>query len=149
MDRSYNFYCSGCLPREPIPLSITGRLPSSPDLETYALDQWEVRRTDLKSEHFLLFCMLPADGNKCTTLVHNERIHFSLLRLKNSQPYFLPVLFLFQAYSLNTLTDVQRVAIKDLAVLGLGKLLQIWITFHLRADIGNIAAGLCGCGDKL
>ena len=49
---SFSFYCSGSLPREPIPLSVTGRLPASADLEAYALDQWEVRMTKLNSECF-------------------------------------------------------------------------------------------------
>ncbi|RRT73472.1 hypothetical protein B296_00001179 [Ensete ventricosum] len=34
--------CSGTLPREPMPLSITVRLPTLEDLETYASEQWEL-----------------------------------------------------------------------------------------------------------
>ncbi|KAA8515273.1 hypothetical protein F0562_018497 [Nyssa sinensis] len=34
-------YCSGVLPREPMPSNITVRLPSLEDLEAYATEQWE------------------------------------------------------------------------------------------------------------
>lgn len=33
---------SGTLPRESMPSTVTGRLPSLEDLEAYALNQWEV-----------------------------------------------------------------------------------------------------------
>ncbi|KAM0904082.1 hypothetical protein ACQ4PT_018247 [Festuca glaucescens] len=35
----------GSLPREPVPSSITARLPTLTELENYALEQWEVRTT--------------------------------------------------------------------------------------------------------
>jgi hypothetical protein len=38
---------------------------------------------------------------------------------------------MLQAYSLNTLTDVQRIAIRDLAELGLVKLQQVRILISL------------------
>jgi len=41
---------------------------------------------------------------------------------------------MFQAYSLNTLTDVQRIAIRDLAELGLVKLQQVEILFLFPPD---------------
>ncbi|VAH54444.1 unnamed protein product [Triticum turgidum subsp. durum] len=82
----------GCLPREPLPFSVTGRLPTLVELENYALDQWEERGvdpTDLIS--FLLELSFHTQG---------------------------------AAYSLSTLTEVQRVAIMDLMELGLVKLQQ-------------------------
>jgi len=36
-------YGSGTLPRESMPSNITVRLPTLEDLETYALEQWEVK----------------------------------------------------------------------------------------------------------
>lgn len=36
-------YYSGVLPREPMPSTITVRLPSSADLDAYASEQWEVQ----------------------------------------------------------------------------------------------------------
>jgi len=53
----FYFYCSGSLPREPLPLSVTGRLPTPADLEAYALDQWEVRMPKLNSERVYHACL--------------------------------------------------------------------------------------------
>uniref|UniRef100_M8C0S4 RNA polymerase II transcription factor B subunit 2 n=1 Tax=Aegilops tauschii TaxID=37682 RepID=M8C0S4_AEGTA len=111
----------GCLPREPLPFSVTGRLPTLVELENYALDQWEERGvdpTDLIS--FLLELSFHTQG-AC------------LKEVKGLQDYIYHVklvlhIFLFRpccsAYSLSTLTEVQRVAIMDLMELGLVKLQQ-------------------------
>ncbi|PUZ59097.1 hypothetical protein GQ55_4G013100 [Panicum hallii var. hallii] len=162
----------GSLPREPIPLSVTGRLPASADLEAYALDQWECfllqlinssqveKGTSFSSSMMKTFQrgLLSSRDGEAPKLTENgfqfllmetnaqlwyimreyissaeergvdptELISF-LLELsfhKLGAPYFLFALFMFQAYSLNTLTDVQRIAIRDLAELGLVKLHQ-------------------------
>ncbi|OEL16857.1 RNA polymerase II transcription factor B subunit 2 [Dichanthelium oligosanthes] len=202
----------GSLPREPIPLSVTGRLPTSADLEAYALDQWEVRMTKLNSEFrafgsvyfpyrrlihiFSIFCgkivllvaidqfissrkrdkfqllhdedisawssefKVPSSYLVVTAssqLIHNQ--HTSIfgsycflcyqLMETNAQLWYIMreyissaeergvdptelISFLLElsfhklgaAYSLSTLTDVQRIAIRDLAELGLVKLQQ-------------------------
>ncbi|KZV53813.1 phytoene synthase, chloroplastic-like [Dorcoceras hygrometricum] len=82
----------GILPREPMPSNIAVRLPSSEELDAYALQQWEERGMDTADLiSFLLELSFHSTG---------------------------------EAYNLNTLTDIQRIIIKDLVDLGLVKLQQ-------------------------
>ncbi|KAG1359561.1 General transcription and DNA repair factor IIH subunit TFB2 [Cocos nucifera] len=152
---------SGTLPREPMPLSVTVRLPTLEDLEAYALEQWECfllqlinssqaeRSTSFSSSMMRVFqrALLSARENEAPKLTENG-FQF-LLMDTNAQLWYIIreyisssedrgvdqtdlICFLLElsfhtlgeAYNLNTLTDVQKHAIKDLADLGLVKLQQ-------------------------
>lgn len=54
----YWAFCSAILPREPMPSNITIRLPTSQELETYALQQWEVNVVPLFLHFSLSFLFL-------------------------------------------------------------------------------------------
>nr|CAJ86205.1 B0213E10.4 [Oryza sativa] len=198
----------GSLPREPIPSSVTARLPTLAELESFALEQWEVRMTKAyvcisyclnatnvhspsKGTHSFLYgkiVLLAAIDQLISSrerdkfqLIHDEnfsarssefKVHLIsslafgiyldgeaprltengfqfLLMETNAQLWYIMreyissaeergvdptelISFLLElsfhtlgeAYSLNTLTDVQRNAIRDLAELGLVKLQQ-------------------------
>ncbi|CAI0407427.1 unnamed protein product [Linum tenue] len=148
----------GVLPREPMPPSLTGRLPSLEELEKYALEQWEC---------FLLHLINSGQAEKVTSFSPSMMRVFQrgllsqsskdpkltesgfqfLLMETNAQLWYIireyisnseergvdPVdliSFLLElsfhmtgkAYNLNTLTDVQRSTLSDLADLGLVKL---------------------------
>ncbi|PWZ37555.1 hypothetical protein Zm00014a_043221 [Zea mays] len=148
----------GSLPREPLPLSVTGRLPTPADLEAYALDQWECFLLQLinssqveKGSSFSSSMMktfqrglLSSRDGEASKLTENG-FQFLLMET-NAQLWYIMreyissaeergvdptelISFLLElsfhklgaAYSLNTLTDVQRIAIRDLAELGLVK----------------------------
>ncbi|XP_064957145.1 general transcription and DNA repair factor IIH subunit TFB2-like isoform X3 [Musa acuminata AAA Group] len=152
---------SGTLPREPMPLSITVRLPTLEDLETYASEQWECfllqlinsaqaeKLTSFSSSMIKVFQrgLLSARENEPPKLTENGfqfllmdtnaqlwyiiREYISTAEDRGVDPtdlisFLLELSFhtLGEAYNLNTLTDVQRIAIKDLADLGLVKLQQ-------------------------
>uniref|UniRef100_A0A0D3G1T0 RNA polymerase II transcription factor B subunit 2 n=1 Tax=Oryza barthii TaxID=65489 RepID=A0A0D3G1T0_9ORYZ len=180
----------GSLPREPIPSSVTARLPTLAELESFALEQWEVRMTKAyvcisyclnatnvhspsKGTHSFLYgkiVLLAAIDQLISSrerdkfqLIHDENFSardgeaprltengFQFLLMEtNAQLWYIMreyissaeergvdptelISFLLElsfhtlgeAYSLNTLTDVQRNAIRDLAELGLVKLQQ-------------------------
>ncbi|GER26888.1 transcription factor-related [Striga asiatica] len=132
----------GVLPREPMPSNITVRLPSLEDLDAYALKQWE---------SFLLHLINSADAETSTNISSSMMKIFQrgLLGQKDDREppkltasgfQFLDhgvdtadlISFLLElsfhvtgkAYNLNTLNDIQRSIIKDLADLGLVKLQQ-------------------------
>ncbi|CAD6259034.1 unnamed protein product [Miscanthus lutarioriparius] len=148
----------GSLPREPLPLSVTGRLPTPADLESYALDQWECfllqlinssqveKGTSFSSSMMKTFQrgLLSSRDGEASKLTENG-FQFLLMET-NAQLWYIMreyissaeergvdptelISFLLElsfhklgaAYSLNTLTDVQRIAIRDLAELGLVK----------------------------
>ncbi|CAO2199350.1 unnamed protein product, partial [Urochloa humidicola] len=152
----------GSLPREPMPLSVTGRLTTSSDLEAYALNQWECfllqlinssqveKGTNFSSSMMKTFQrgLLSSRDGEAPKLTENG-FQFLLMET-NSQLWYIMreyissaeergvdptelISFLLElsfhklgaAYSLNTLTDVQRIAIRDLAELGLVKLQQV------------------------
>uniref|UniRef100_A0A0E0KWW8 RNA polymerase II transcription factor B subunit 2 n=1 Tax=Oryza punctata TaxID=4537 RepID=A0A0E0KWW8_ORYPU len=158
----------GSLPREPIPSSVTARLPTLAELESFALEQWEVRMT--KAYCFLLQLINSSQVERGTSFSSSMMRTFQrgllssrdgeaprltengfqfLLMETNAQLWYIMreyissaeergvdptelISFLLElsfhtlgeAYSLNTLTDVQRNAIRDLAELGLVKLQQ-------------------------
>ncbi|XP_030460163.1 general transcription and DNA repair factor IIH subunit TFB2 isoform X1 [Syzygium oleosum] len=153
--------CGGVLPREPMPLNVTARLPSLEDLEAYALEQWEC---------FLLQLINSAQAEKMTNISPSMMRIFQrglltqrdkepprltesgfqfLLMDTNAQLWYIIreyisnseerdvdsadlISFLLElsfhvtgeAYNMNTLTEVQRNTLKDLADLGLVKLQQ-------------------------
>lgn len=166
----------GTLPREPMPLSVTVRLPTLEDLEAYALEQWECfllqlinsaqaeRSTSFSSSMMRVFQrgLLSARENEAPKLTENGfqfllmdtnaqlwyiiREYISSSEDRGVDPtdlicFLLELSFhtLGEAYNLNTLTDVQKHAIKDLADLGLVKLQQVNILFvHLiNPSAGN------------
>ncbi|XP_074580172.1 general transcription and DNA repair factor IIH subunit TFB2 [Curcuma longa] len=149
----------GTLPREPMPLSTTVRLPTLEDLETYASEQWErfllqlinssqaEKLTSFSSSMIKVFQrgLLSSRENEVPKLTENGfqfllmdtnaqlwyiiREYISTAEDRGVDPtdlisFLLELSFhsLGQAYNLNTLTDVQRTAIKDLGDLGLVKL---------------------------
>ncbi|KAK3145786.1 hypothetical protein QOZ80_3BG0257470 [Eleusine coracana subsp. coracana] len=151
----------GSLPRTPLPLSTTNRLPAVSELEDYALGQWE---------RFLLQLINSSQVEKGTTFSSSMMRTFQrgllssrdgetpkltengfqfLLMETNAQLWYIMreyissaeergvdptelISFLLElsfhtlgaAYSLSTLTEVQKSAIRDLAELGLVKLQQ-------------------------
>uniref|UniRef100_A0ACD5YJ45 Uncharacterized protein n=1 Tax=Avena sativa TaxID=4498 RepID=A0ACD5YJ45_AVESA len=146
------FFCSGSLPRQPIPSSITGRLPTLTELENYALEQWEcfllqlINSSQVEKGTTQNSVLIPRD-NEAPKLSENG-FQFLLMET-NAQLWYIMreyissaeergvdptelISFLLElsfhtlgdAYSLNSLTDVQRIAIRDLAELGLVKLQQ-------------------------
>ncbi|CAL4918872.1 unnamed protein product [Urochloa decumbens] len=141
----------GSLPREPVPLSVTGRFPASADLEAYALDQWELKRDSEApklTENGFQFLLMETNSQ----LWYIMREYISSAEERGVDPtdlisFLLELSFhkLGAAYSLNTLTDLQRIATRDhLAELGLVKLQQgrndSWfIPTQLAA---NLSAGL-------
>ncbi|EEE61913.1 hypothetical protein OsJ_16644 [Oryza sativa Japonica Group] len=127
----------GSLPREPIPSSVTARLPTLAELESFALEQWEVRMTKAYvcidgeaprlTENGFQFLLMETNAQ----LWYIMREYISSAEERGVDPtelisFLLELSFhtLGEAYSLNTLTDVQRNAIRDLAELGLVKLQQ-------------------------
>uniref|UniRef100_A0ACD5Y6U9 Uncharacterized protein n=1 Tax=Avena sativa TaxID=4498 RepID=A0ACD5Y6U9_AVESA len=151
----------GSLPRQPIPSSITGRLPTLTELENYALEQWECfllqlinssqveKGTSFSSSMMRTFQrgLLSSRDNEAPKLSENG-FQFLLMET-NAQLWYIMreyissaeergvdptelISFLLElsfhtlgdAYSLNSLADVQRIAIRDLAELGLVKLQQ-------------------------
>ncbi|KAK1308746.1 hypothetical protein QJS10_CPA09g01599 [Acorus calamus] len=151
----------GSLPRQPMPSNVTVRLPTSVDLETYALEQWEgfllqlisssqVEKLTSFSASMMKFFqrgLLSPRENEAPKLTENG-FQF-LLMDTNAQLWYIIreyistaegrgveqmdlISFLLElsfhtmgeAYNLNTLTDIQRSVIKDLANLGLVKLQQ-------------------------
>ncbi|KAL6651633.1 hypothetical protein ACP70R_010558 [Stipagrostis hirtigluma subsp. patula] len=132
----------GSLPRAPIPPSVTARLPTLPELEDYALEQWEFQlihdeniparssedgETPKLTENGFQFLLMETNAQ----LWYIMREYISSAEERGVDPselisFLLELSFhtLGAAYSLNTLTDVQRIAIKDLAELGLVKLQQ-------------------------
>ncbi|KAJ0966893.1 hypothetical protein J5N97_023810 [Dioscorea zingiberensis] len=151
----------GSLPREPMPSSVTVRLPTAEDLEAYALEQWECfllqlissaqaeRPTNFSPSMMRVFQrgLLSARENEAPRLTENGfqfllmetnaqlwyiiREYISTAEDRGVDPtdlisFLLELSFhkMGEAYNLNTLTDVQRSAIKDLADLGLVKLQQ-------------------------
>lgn len=151
----------GSLPREPIPSSVTARLPTLAELEGYALEQWErfllqlinssqvERGTSFSSSMMKTFQrgLLSSRDGEAPKLTENGfqfllmetnaqlwyimREYISSAEERGVDPtelisFLLELSFhtLGEAYSLNTLTDVQRIAIRDLSELGLVKLQQ-------------------------
>uniref|UniRef100_A0A0E0PFT9 RNA polymerase II transcription factor B subunit 2 n=2 Tax=Oryza TaxID=4527 RepID=A0A0E0PFT9_ORYRU len=151
----------GSLPREPIPSSVTARLPTLAELESFALEQWECfllqlinssqveRGTSFSSSMMRTFQrgLLSSRDGEAPRLTENGfqfllmetnaqlwyimREYISSAEERGVDPtelisFLLELSFhtLGEAYSLNTLTDVQRNAIRDLAELGLVKLQQ-------------------------
>uniref|UniRef100_A0A1D1XCG7 RNA polymerase II transcription factor B subunit 2 n=2 Tax=Anthurium amnicola TaxID=1678845 RepID=A0A1D1XCG7_9ARAE len=151
----------GTLPREPMPSSVTVRLPTVEDLDAYALQQWECfllqlissgqaeRLTGFNPSMMKVFQrgLLSARENEAPKLTENG-FQFLLMDI-NAQLWYMIreyistseghgvdpadlISFLLElsfhasgeAYSLSTLSDVQKSAINDLAALGLVKLQQ-------------------------
>jgi len=151
----------GVLPREPMPSTITVRLPSLEDLEAYAAEQWECfllhlissaqaeRTTNFSSSMMKIFQRgLLSQRDKEAPKLTESGFQF-LLMDTNAQLWYIIreyitnseergvdtadlISFLLElsfhvtgeAYNMNTLTDIQRNVIKDLADLGLAKLQQ-------------------------
>ncbi|XP_058186112.1 general transcription and DNA repair factor IIH subunit TFB2-like isoform X1 [Rhododendron vialii] len=151
----------GVLPREPMPSTITVRLPSLEDLEAYAAEQWECfllhlissgqteRTTNFSSSMMKIFQRgLLSQRDKEAPKLTESGFQF-LLMDTNAQLWYIIreyitnseergvdtadlISFLLElsfhvtgeAYNMNTLTDIQRNVIKDLADLGLVKLQQ-------------------------
>ncbi|XP_058186114.1 general transcription and DNA repair factor IIH subunit TFB2-like isoform X3 [Rhododendron vialii] len=103
---------SGVLPREPMPSTITVRLPSLEDLEAYAAEQWELMDTNAQLWYIIREYITNSEERGVDTA---DLISF-LLELSFHVTG--------EAYNMNTLTDIQRNVIKDLADLGLVKLQQ-------------------------
>ncbi|VAH39024.1 unnamed protein product [Triticum turgidum subsp. durum] len=151
----------GCLPREPLPISVTGRLPTLVELENYALDQWECfllqlinssqveKGTTFSSSMMKTFqrgllssrdgeaAKLSENGFQFLLMETNAQLWYIMREYISSAEergvdptdlisFLLELSFHTQgaAYSLSTLTEVQRVAIMDLMELGLVKLQQ-------------------------
>uniref|UniRef100_A0A453DGS3 RNA polymerase II transcription factor B subunit 2 n=1 Tax=Aegilops tauschii subsp. strangulata TaxID=200361 RepID=A0A453DGS3_AEGTS len=151
----------GCLPREPLPFSVTGRLPTLVELENYALDQWECfllqlinssqveKGTTFSSSMMKTFqrgllssrdgeaAKLSENGFQFLLMETNAQLWYIMREYISSAEergvdptdlisFLLELSFHTQgaAYSLSTLTEVQRVAIMDLMELGLVKLQQ-------------------------
>ncbi|PNT75328.1 hypothetical protein BRADI_1g30300v3 [Brachypodium distachyon] len=151
----------GSLPREPIPSSVTGRLPTLTELENYALEQWECfllqlinssqveRGTSFSSSMMKTFQRgllssrdgdapkLSENGFQFLLMETNVQLWYIMREYISSAEergvdptelisFLLELSFhtLGAAYSFNTLTDVQRIAIRDLAELGLVKVQQ-------------------------
>ncbi|XP_058186115.1 general transcription and DNA repair factor IIH subunit TFB2-like isoform X4 [Rhododendron vialii] len=102
----------GVLPREPMPSTITVRLPSLEDLEAYAAEQWELMDTNAQLWYIIREYITNSEERGVDTA---DLISF-LLELSFHVTG--------EAYNMNTLTDIQRNVIKDLADLGLVKLQQ-------------------------
>ncbi|KAF7151186.1 hypothetical protein RHSIM_Rhsim02G0128000 [Rhododendron simsii] len=129
---------SGVLPREPMPSTITVRLPSLEDLEAYAAEQWECfllhlissgqaeRTTNFSSSMLKIFQRgLLSQRDKEALKLTESGFQF-LLMDTNAQLWYIIREYITnsEAYNMNTLTDIQRNVIKDLADLGLVKLQQ-------------------------
>ncbi|PWA56577.1 transcription factor-related protein [Artemisia annua] len=134
----------GVLPREPMAANITVRLPSLEELDNYAAQQWELYDqlflTSNVDSHFyrdregaLLtesgFQFLLMDTNAQLWYIIREYISNSEDRGVDSADLISFLLELSfhvtgEAYNINTLDDVQRTTVKDLADLGLIKLQQ-------------------------
>lgn len=152
----------GILPREPMPLNVTVRLPSLEDLDAYAVQQWECfllhlinsaeaeKSTNISSSMMKVFqrCLLNQRDDREPPKLTESGFQFLLMDtsaqlwyiireyISNSEDHGVDtadlIAFLLElsfhvtgeAYNVNTLTDVQRHIIKDLADLGLVKLQQ-------------------------
>ncbi|KAF9611856.1 hypothetical protein IFM89_036500 [Coptis chinensis] len=151
----------GVLPREPMPSSITVRLPTLEELDAYALEQWECfllqlisssqaeRPTSFSSSMMKIFQRgllsqrekeaprLTVNGFQFLLLDTNAQLWYIIREyISNSEDrgvdpadlisFLLELSFHVtgEAYNVNTLTDIQRSTIKDLADLGLVKLQQ-------------------------
>ncbi|KAG5528153.1 hypothetical protein RHGRI_028930 [Rhododendron griersonianum] len=129
---------SGVLPREPMPSTITVRLPSLEDLEAYAAEQWELRPSG-KDNKLQLFNdeNIPTRPSESELMDTNAQLWYIIREyITNSEErgvdtadlisFLLELSFHVtgEAYNMNTLTDIQRNVIKDLADLGLVKLQQ-------------------------
>lgn len=151
----------GTLPREPMSLGVTVRLPTLEDLESYAHKQWECfllqlinsaqaeRSTNFSSSMIRVFQrgLLSSRENEAPRLTENG-FQF-LLMDTNAQLWYIIreyittsedrgvdptdlISFLLElsfhslgeAYNMNSLTEVQSKAIKDLSDLGVVKLQQ-------------------------
>ncbi|KAI5331162.1 PREDICTED: general mRNAion factor IIH [Prunus dulcis] len=149
------------LPRDPMPSNVTVRLPSSEDLEAFALGQWECfllqlinssqieRPSNISSSMMKIFQRgLLSQRDKEAPRLTESGFQF-LLMDTNAQLWYIIreyisnseergvdsadlISFLLElsfhvtgeAYNINTLTEVQKNTIKDLADLGLVKLQQ-------------------------
>ncbi|PKU79818.1 general transcription and DNA repair factor IIH subunit TFB2 [Dendrobium catenatum] len=151
----------GTLPREPMSLGVTVRLPTLEDLEAYAHKQWECfllqlinsaqaqRLTNFSSSMIRVFQrgLLSSRENEAPRLTENGfqfllmdtnaqlwyiiREYITTSEDRGIEPtdlisFLLELSFhsLGEAYNMNSLTDVQCKAIKDLADLGVVKLQQ-------------------------
>uniref|UniRef100_A0A453DGS4 RNA polymerase II transcription factor B subunit 2 n=1 Tax=Aegilops tauschii subsp. strangulata TaxID=200361 RepID=A0A453DGS4_AEGTS len=147
---------------EPLPFSVTGRLPTLVELENYALDQWECfllqlinssqveKGTTFSSSMMKTFqrgllssrdgeaAKLSENGFQFLLMETNAQLWYIMREYISSAEergvdptdlisFLLELSFHTQgaAYSLSTLTEVQRVAIMDLMELGLVKLQQV------------------------
>ncbi|KAI0497058.1 hypothetical protein KFK09_023386 [Dendrobium nobile] len=151
----------GTLPREPMSLGVTVRLPTLEDLEAYAHKQWECfllqlinsaqaqRLTNFSSSMIRVFQrgLLSSRENEAPRLTENGfqfllmdtnaqlwyiiREYITTSEDRGIEPtdlisFLLELSFhsLGEAYNMNSLTEVQCKAIKDLADLGVVKLQQ-------------------------
>lgn len=152
---------SGVLPREPMPSTITVRLPSSVDLDAYASEQWEsfllhlISSTEAEATRNISSSMMKifqrgllSQREKEAPMLTESGFQF-LLMDTNAQLWYIIreyithseergvdtsdlISFLLElsfhvageAYNMNTLSDIQRNIVKDLADLGLVKLQQ-------------------------
>ncbi|XP_020525409.1 RNA polymerase II transcription factor B subunit 2 isoform X2 [Amborella trichopoda] len=152
---------SGTLSREPMPSSVTVRLPTLEELDAYALQQWECfllqlinsslveRPTNFSPSMMKVFQrgLITTRDNEAPKLTENG-FRFLLMETHTQLWYIMReyistsegrgmdtaelISFLLElsfhvtgeAYNMNTLTEVQQIAIKDLATLGLVKLQQ-------------------------
>ncbi|KAG5246944.1 transcription factor-related family protein [Salix suchowensis] len=141
----------GVLPRET--MAATVKLPSSEDLDTYALEQWELwpsrKTTSLSSSMMKIFQRgllsqrdrdaprLTEGGFQFLLMDTNAQLWYIIREyISNSEErgtdpadlisFLLELSFHVtgEAYNINTLTEIQRNTIKDLAELGLVKLQQ-------------------------
>ncbi|KAK6150412.1 hypothetical protein DH2020_015344 [Rehmannia glutinosa] len=117
----------GVLPREPMPSNITVRLPSLEDLDAYAVQQWEV----WTFVYFLMVASLVMQDDKEPPKLTESGFQFLDLGVDTADliSFLLELSFHVtgKAYNLNTLSDIQRNIIKDLADLGLVKLQQGYV----------------------
>ncbi|KAL4191725.1 hypothetical protein AMTRI_Chr07g82040 [Amborella trichopoda] len=151
----------GTLSREPMPSSVTVRLPTLEELDAYALQQWECfllqlinsslveRPTNFSPSMMKVFQrgLITTRDNEAPKLTENG-FRFLLMETHTQLWYIMReyistsegrgmdtaelISFLLElsfhvtgeAYNMNTLTEVQQIAIKDLATLGLVKLQQ-------------------------
>ncbi|XP_052308580.1 general transcription and DNA repair factor IIH subunit TFB2 isoform X3 [Populus trichocarpa] len=133
----------GVLPRETMAAVV--KLPSLEELDTYALEQWEC---------FLLLLISSGQAEKPTSLSSSMMKIFQrgllsqrdrdaprlteggfqfLLMDTNAQLWYIIREYITnsEAYNMNTLTEIQRNTIKDLAELGLVKLQQVILVWAI------------------
>ncbi|OWM67852.1 general transcription and DNA repair factor IIH subunit TFB2 [Punica granatum] len=149
------------LPREPMPSSVTARLPSLQELENYAMQKWECfllqlinsaqaeKMTNISPSMMRIFQRglltqrdkeaprLTESGFQFLLMDTNAQLWYIIREyISNSEEigvdpadlisFMLELSFheTGQAYNMNTLDEIQRSTIKDLADLGLVKLQQ-------------------------